>query len=234
MGNALAGVWDAALHDHIMSELADRRDARAAGCYAFALREFVKQVPPLLDLAHLIIDWQGDTEVARGFLHYALIVGLVAALDAHDHDLVRRAHDAASWIGEPPLEPEAYARGRTWQNPLDDEAVQAKLARALAGAPEVAATAEPPPASATPKKKARAARTKKTSKPKPKAAARKRPTKAKQAAKPKAKQTATPKVKKAAKPKPKQTAKPKAAKPARKTKPKAKPGTAKAKPKRTK
>jgi hypothetical protein len=206
MGNALAGVWDAALHDQIMSALADRRDARAAGCYAFVLREFVKQVPPLLDLAHLILDWQGDSDVTRGLLHYALIAGLVAALDAHDHELVRRTHDAASWIGDPPLEPDAYVRGRTWSNPLDDEAVQGKLARALAGAPEVAAPAKTPARKPATAKATPAAKPKTTAKAKPKATSK---PKAKPAAKPKAKPAAKPKAKLAAKAKAKPAPKPK-------------------------
>src|SRR6185312_15619136 len=95
LGRALADVWDAALHAEILAMLRDRRDPRAAGAYAYALRDFVQQKEPLVDLAELIVEWQGDTEVARGFLHYALVVGIDAALALDRHDVVRRAHEAA-------------------------------------------------------------------------------------------------------------------------------------------
>ena len=136
MGNAIGDIWDRELHEQIMGLLAERKDPRAAGCYAFALREFVRQGPPLVELARLIIEWQGDNEIARRFLHYALVVGMIAALDGREYEVVRRTHDAASWIAEPPLEPDDYARGRGWKNPIDDEATKARLDHVLSGEAE--------------------------------------------------------------------------------------------------
>jgi hypothetical protein len=133
LGSAIGDVWSAEFHARVMELLAERRDARAAGAYAYALHAFVKKGGPLVDLARLVREWQGDTEVARGFLHYALVVGIDAALAARDYDLVRLAHENAAWIAEPPLEPDAYARGREWHNPLETETVKAALAAALSG-----------------------------------------------------------------------------------------------------
>jgi hypothetical protein len=133
MASAIGDAWSPELHARALALLAERRDARAAGCYAYALADFVKKPPPLVELTRMICDWQGDTEVARGFLHYALAVGEKAALDEGDHELVRRAHEAAAWIAEKPLEPDDYARGRGWKNPLEEPAVAALLARVLAG-----------------------------------------------------------------------------------------------------
>jgi len=138
MGNALAEIWSSDVHARVMALLAERRDPRAAGCYAYALHDFVKKGAPLVDLARLVREWQGDTEVARGFLHYALVVGIDAALAARDYDLVRLAHESAAWIAEPPIEPDAHARDRAWQNPLEDEATKAALAAALSGEAEAA------------------------------------------------------------------------------------------------
>jgi hypothetical protein len=211
MGRSLADIWNPALHAEIMEQLEDRKDARAAGAYAFTLREFVKQGPPLVELTRMIHDWQGDNEVTRGFLHYALVVGMLAALEAGDVEVLRRAHDAASWISEPPLEPDAHGRGRTWQNPLEDEELAARIARVLAGEPEpVAATA----------KKAKPAATKKPAARKPAAknpAAKKPAAKKPAAKKPAAKKPA---AKKPAAKKPAAKAKPKATKPKPKAKPK--------------
>ena len=138
MGNALAEIWSPEVHARVMALLAERCDPRAAGCYAYALHDFVKKGAPLVDLARLVREWQGDTEVARGFLHYALVVGIDAALAARDYDLVRLAHESAAWIAEPPIEPDAHARGRAWKNPLDDEVTKAALAAALSGEAEAA------------------------------------------------------------------------------------------------
>jgi hypothetical protein len=217
MGRALADIWDPALHAEIMRQLDERKDARAAGAYAFTLREFVKQVPPLVELTAMIHDWQGDNEVTRGFLHYALVAGMLAALDAGDVEVLRRAHDAASWISEPPLEPDAHGRGRTWQSPLDDEELAARIARALAGEPESAPTLAAAPAK-HPKTKPTKAKKPAAKKPAAKKPAAKKPAAKKPAAKkpaakkpkpaPKPKATAKPKPK-ATKPKPKRRAKPK-------------------------
>ncbi len=212
MGNAIGDIWSPSLHARIMTLLGERRDARAAGCYAYALVEFVKHDEPLVELAALVTDWQGETEQARRFLHYALVVGINAALDAGDLDLVRRAHEAAAWIAEPPLEPDDAARGRGWDNPLDEPAVKARLERVLAGL----SVAPPPPPSRPPKKPARAPAAR--AKPAAKAKAKPKPAvkakaKAKVAAKPKAKAKAAAKpkakAKAAAKPKAKAKAKPK-------------------------
>jgi len=233
LGRALADVWDPALHAEIMAMLRERRDPRAAGAYAFALRDFVRQKEPLAELAELVCDWQGDTDVARGFLHYALVVGIDAALALERHDLVRRAHEAAAWIAEPPLEPDHHVRGTGWANPLDQPEVAALLLRVLAEISAPVRMAVPPPA-AKPKAKPK---TKVKAKPAPKAIPKAKPTSKPKAratpnatAKPKAK--AKPKATPAAKPKatPKPKSKPKATPtPTPKPKPKAKP---KAKPKR--
>ena len=133
LGSAIGEIWTPDLHARVMQLLAERRDARAAGAYAYALHEFVKKGAPLVDLAKLVREWQGDTEVARGFLHYALVVGIWAALEARDYELVRLAHENAAWIAEPALSPDAFARGRAWQDPLDTEDGKRALAAALSG-----------------------------------------------------------------------------------------------------
>jgi hypothetical protein len=131
MGRALADVWDAGLHTEVLALFRARRDARAAGAYAYTLRDFVLQKQPLVELAELITDWHGDDEVARAFLHYALVVGIDAALALGRADVARRAHEAAAWIAEPPLEPEHSIRGTGWVNPLEDPEVAAALQQAL-------------------------------------------------------------------------------------------------------
>ncbi|MEO8845724.1 MAG: histone H1-like repetitive region-containing protein [Kofleriaceae bacterium] len=133
LGSAIGEVWSPEVHTRVLALLAERRDARAAGAYAYALHDFVKRGGPLVDLARLVREWQGDNEVARGFLHYALVVGIEAALAVRDYDLVRLAHENAAWIAEPPIEPDAHTRNRTWLNPLDTENVKAALAAALSG-----------------------------------------------------------------------------------------------------
>jgi hypothetical protein len=138
MGNAIGEIFSPEVHAEAMSLLRDRKDARAAGCYAYALVDFVKKGPPLVDLTREILDWQGDNETTRGFLHYALIVGMVAALEARDYELVKRAHDAASWISDPPIEPDDHARGRGWKNPLDDAAIKSRIDDVLSGKAEEA------------------------------------------------------------------------------------------------
>ncbi len=162
MGSAIGDVWSPELHARVMALLGERRDARAAGCYAYALADFVKKNAPLVELTRMICDWQGDTEVARGFLHYALAVGEKAALDEGEHDLVRRAHEAAAWIAEKPLQPDDHARGRGWKNPLEEPEVAARLARVLAGEPDVRR-----PASGVRQKKKAIAKAKPKAKPKP-------------------------------------------------------------------
>ncbi|MGE5181664.1 MAG: hypothetical protein ACM31C_06365, partial [Acidobacteriota bacterium] len=207
MANAIGEIWSPEVHARVLALLAERRDARAAGCYAYALADFVRQTPPLADLARLVCEWQGDTELARGFLHYALAVGEKAALDLGDLDLVRRAHEAAAWIAEPPLEPDDHARGRGWQNPLDEPAVAARIQRIVAGLPE-----QPEQRSPTRQpRKAKAARAAqpgarpKANAAKPKAKAAKPKAKAAKAKAAKAKAKARPKVK----PKPNSKARPK-------------------------
>ena len=220
LGRSLADVWDAALHTHILAQLRERRDPRAAGSYAYVLRDFVQQREPLADLAALLGDWQGETPDARGFLHYALVVGIDAALALDRHDVVRHAHEAAAWIAEPPLAPDHHARGTGWTNPLDAPEVAAALLRVLAPAPEVLAPKNPknpkgqkkrpaakPITQAPTKTKSRA---KPKPKPKPKAKAKakakanaKAKTKAQATARPKAKVKAAPKAKTKSKAKPK-------------------------------
>jgi hypothetical protein len=258
MGRALADVWTLDLHADILTLLRERRDARAAGAYAYTLRDFVQQKPPLVDLADLITDWQGDSELARGFLHYALVVGIDAALATGRTDVARRAHEAAAWIAEPALEPDHHVRGTGWVNPLEDPEVAAALQKALHPEPgpqvrpqtakteEGLATksaehakTESEPTRAPAARASRATAEKSTPKPEAKSAAKSKAksvakTKAKSMAKPKARPVAKPKAKSVAKPKAKSAAKLKpkpAAKP--KSKSKAKPKTKpKAKPKR--
>jgi hypothetical protein len=206
---ALAVAWTESLHTEILRQLAERNDARAAGAYAFALRGMLRQPAALRELTAAIVEWQGDSEVTRGYLHYALIVGMLAALAAGDIALVQRAHDAASWISDPPLEPDAHARGRAWANPLDDPELQATIAAAIAppvATPVVAATTPTTQAKKAKKtKKKPAAKAKPKPKAKAKAKAKTKP-KPKPAAKPKSKAKPAPKKQKPAAKKPKRAA----------------------------
>ena len=134
MGSAIKDTFDDALHAEALAMLRAKRDARAAGCYAYALVDHVKVTAPLLELLREIVDWQpGDDPIERGFFHYALVVGEVAALGVKDYELVRRAHAACAWIAEPAIEPDDHARGRGWKNPLAAPEVVAALAPVLSG-----------------------------------------------------------------------------------------------------
>ncbi len=134
MGSAIKDTFDDELHAEAMTMLRMKRDARAAGCYAYALVDHVKTSAPLLELAREIVDWTpGDDATERSFFHYALAVGEKAALDAKDYDLVRRTHAAQAWIEEPALDPDDHAKGKSWKNPLDEPSVVAVLQRVLSG-----------------------------------------------------------------------------------------------------
>ncbi|MBG0826783.1 WGR domain-containing protein [Planomonospora sp. ID67723] len=135
MGNAIGDVFGDDLHREVMEKLRDRRDGMAAGCYAYALAGFVKQDPPKLDLLEEIVGWPVPRgRLARRFFKYALVIGIEAALAAQAYDLVRAAHKLASGIAEPPLEPDRHARGRRWDNPLEDGETARELAAVLSGA----------------------------------------------------------------------------------------------------
>jgi hypothetical protein len=210
MGRALADVWTPALHADILALLRERRDPRAAGAYAYTLRDFVQQRPPLVDLAELIIDWQGETEVARGFFHYALIVGIDAALATGRLDVARCAHEAAAWIAEPPLEPDHHARGTGWVNPLEDPDVAAALEKALLVKPEEPRITAEAAESARAAERAIKERPERAPKPKPKAKPKtKTKTKAERKPKPEAKPKPRREATRRAKSEPKRTATPK-------------------------
>jgi predicted DNA-binding WGR domain protein len=139
MGSAIKDAFDDALHAEAMTALRARRDARAAGCYAYALVDHVGKAAPLVELAREIVSWQwGADPVERGFFHYALTVGEKAALDARDYELVRTLHAAGARIAEPPLEPDDHARRRGWKNPLEEPDVAKALVAALSGKAEQA------------------------------------------------------------------------------------------------
>ncbi len=122
-------------HAEALAALRASRDGAAAGCYAFALAHFVKKPQLLVDLLAEIVDWSlPERPVARQFFHYALAVGMLAALDTRQYALVRTAHELAGTIAEAPNEPDDHSRGNTWTNPLvADRKRAAELATVLSG-----------------------------------------------------------------------------------------------------
>jgi predicted DNA-binding WGR domain protein len=128
MGNAIGDIFDAELHRDILNRLRATHDGHAAGCYAFALADFVQQGPPKVELLAELATWPVPTdEVPRRFFKYGLIIGIEAALVARNFQLVRTAHAVAESIAEPPLEPDQHARGTGWENPIDQAQLRAVL-----------------------------------------------------------------------------------------------------------
>ncbi|MFF5210160.1 WGR domain-containing protein [Streptosporangium sp. NPDC000396] len=135
MGNAIGGVFSAEVHREALAMVRERRDGMGAGCYAYALADFVKQGPPKVDLLQELAGWPVPVEeLSRRFFKYALMVGIEAALTAKAYDLVRAAHALASSIAEPPLQPDEHARARRWDNPLETEELAGQLEAVLSGA----------------------------------------------------------------------------------------------------
>ncbi len=134
MGNAIGEVFNPQVQAEIMRSLVERPDGRAAGCYAFALADFVKKDPAKVELLELLVTWSvPDDEIARRFFKYALVVGIEGALSAKQFELVRRGHELATAIAEPPLEPDNHARGTTWNNPLETSKLSRRLAEIVSG-----------------------------------------------------------------------------------------------------
>ncbi|WP_433237785.1 WGR domain-containing protein [Streptosporangium sp. CA-135522] len=135
MGNAIGGVFSAEVHREALAMVRERRDGTGAGCYAYALADFVKQGPPKVELLQELVGWPVPVEeLSRRFFKYALVVGIEAALTAKAYDLIRAAHALASSIAEPPLEPDEHARAIRWDNPLETEELARQLEVVLSGA----------------------------------------------------------------------------------------------------
>ncbi|MBB5873895.1 putative DNA-binding WGR domain protein [Allocatelliglobosispora scoriae] len=135
MGNAFGEVFGAETEAQVLDRLRERRDGQAAGCYAFALADFVKQAAPKVTLLAELVTWPvPEPVVDRRFFKYALVVGVEAALAAQRFDLVRAGHALAESIAEPALEPDNHARGTSWSNPLDEPATAKLLLAVVTGA----------------------------------------------------------------------------------------------------
>ncbi|MFI2720754.1 WGR domain-containing protein [Streptomyces collinus] len=134
MGDAIGDIFSDEVHRETMSALRARRDGHAAGCYAYALADFVKQAAPKVELLRELVDWPvPQEETARRFFAYALVIGIDAALATQDYELVRTAHGYLAAIAEPPLPPDEHARGRAWTNPLARKERAAQLQAVLSG-----------------------------------------------------------------------------------------------------
>uniref|UniRef100_UPI002F912FA2 WGR domain-containing protein n=1 Tax=Streptomyces sp. NBC_01592 TaxID=2975889 RepID=UPI002F912FA2 len=134
MGDAIGNIFSDEVHRETMSALRDRRDGLAAGCYGYALADFVKQGPPKVDLLRELIGWPvPQEETARRFFKYALVTGIDAALAAGEYELVRAAHAFAASFDGQPLEPDNHARGNRWTNPLEQKKQAKRLAAVLSG-----------------------------------------------------------------------------------------------------
>ncbi|MEV0032671.1 SMI1/KNR4 family protein [Nocardia sp. NPDC050793] len=134
MGNAIGKIFSAEVHREVMRALRDRRDARAAGHYANALADHVGQRSTKVELLQEIVDWPTPVdETDQRVFAYALIIGVVAAMEAESFDLVRAAHARLEAIPVTPAEPDSLARGRDWTNPLDTDDLRTRLAAVLSG-----------------------------------------------------------------------------------------------------
>lgn len=134
MGNALAEIFSAEVHRDVLRRLRDRRDHRAAAHYANAVTDHVKQRWPLVELLREISDWTApQEETEQRVFKYALVVGILAALEADEYDLVRTAY--ASWesLAVDAVEPDSLSRGREWFDPLTSDDMRARLADVLSG-----------------------------------------------------------------------------------------------------
>lgn len=139
MCDALAEVFSAEVHREVMRRLRESRDHRAAAHYANTLAGHMKQRWPKVKLLEEIAAWpvpEGETE--RRVFKYAVAVGVEAALEAKEFDLVRAAHPLLEAIAEEPVEPDALSRGREWENPLDGAEVRTRLEEALSGSADAA------------------------------------------------------------------------------------------------
>ncbi|MGE3768981.1 MAG: hypothetical protein AB7L94_42405, partial [Kofleriaceae bacterium] len=130
--NAISDIFTPELHAEALALLAAREHRTAAGLYAHALAQHVKQGPPLVELGRLIVGWPatGDAH-ARGTFKYGLIACEKAALDAKEYELVRALHAAVAAIAEPVDEPDH--RGRAFTNPLEETTTATALAAVLSG-----------------------------------------------------------------------------------------------------
>ncbi|MGW4738343.1 WGR domain-containing protein [Nocardia xishanensis] len=134
MGNALGEIFSATVHRDVMRRLRDRRDYRAAAHYANALADHVGQRWPRVELLREISAWATPPdETEHRVFKYALGVGIVAALEADEYDLVRTAYAGWESIAADAVEPDSLARGRRWTDPLTSDDMQARLADVLSG-----------------------------------------------------------------------------------------------------
>ncbi|MFI9508986.1 hypothetical protein [Nocardia sp. NPDC052566] len=132
MGDAIGKLFSAEMHQETMGLLRERRDARAAAHYAYALAEHGGQRWPEVELLQEIIHWPTpDDETERRLFAYAHVIGVVAALAAESVDLVRAADARLKSIRAAPAQPDSLARDRTWTNPLDTDALRTRLAAVL-------------------------------------------------------------------------------------------------------
>ncbi|WP_285665322.1 hypothetical protein [Actinorhabdospora filicis] len=134
LGNAIAAILSPRVHGRAMALLRERRDHHAAANYASALDYHAKRGPELVELLREIVTWPAPTDplVAR-FFAYAVAVGTRAALQRAEYGLVREAHARR---GGDPIEPDQYARGRGWTDPLDEE-FRPALDDTLSGAADI-------------------------------------------------------------------------------------------------
>ncbi|MEV0294761.1 SMI1/KNR4 family protein [Nocardia sp. NPDC050710] len=134
MGNALGEIFSAEVHRDAMRRLRDRRDARAAAHYANALADHVKPRWPKIELLREISDWPiPSDEIDQRVFKYALTVGIVAALEVDEYDLVRTANARRESIAVDAVEPDMLSRGRDWTDPLDADDLRARMAEVLSG-----------------------------------------------------------------------------------------------------
>ncbi|WP_067846060.1 SMI1/KNR4 family protein [Nocardia lijiangensis] len=134
MGNALGEIFSAEVHRDVMGRLSDRYDHRAAAHYANAVTDHVKQRWPLVELLREIIDWTTPLdETEQRVFKYALVVGIIAALEADEYDLVRTAYARWESIAADAIEPDNLSRGREWDDPLTSDDMRARLANVLSG-----------------------------------------------------------------------------------------------------
>ncbi|HEY1178678.1 MAG TPA: hypothetical protein VGF17_21190, partial [Phytomonospora sp.] len=136
--NALAEIWNEALHEAVTARLRDSRDHHAAGLYAYTLDRHVEKAWPLVSLLEEISGWDApDGTEADGFFAYALTVGARAALDTGRYDLVRLAWPLVEAIRAPAKPPHLT----NWTSPFEEGDSRARLDAALSGTSDAARTA---------------------------------------------------------------------------------------------
>ncbi|MEV0343752.1 WGR domain-containing protein [Nocardia sp. NPDC050713] len=142
MGNALGEIFSAEVHRDVLRRLRDRRDHRAAAHYANAVTDHVKQRWPLVELLREISGWATPAdETEQRVFKYALAVGIVAAWEADEYDLVRTAYVSWTSIAVDAVEPDDLSRGRDWFDPLTSDDMRAQLAEVLSGEADSARSA---------------------------------------------------------------------------------------------